>query len=57
MGSLQRPMGQRSRPAAAVTASREAVEELVAMGFSEVDARSALERSNNDVQAATSLLL
>ena len=57
MGSLQRPMGQRSRPAAAVTASREAVEQLVAMGFSEVDARSALERSNNDVQAATSLLL
>jgi Holliday junction resolvasome RuvABC DNA-binding subunit len=47
---------QRARPAT-VTASREGIAQLVAMGFSEADARAALERSNNDVQAATSLLL
>ncbi|BDA42469.1 probable rhomboid-like protein 20 [Coccomyxa sp. Obi] len=54
----QRPLGQRSaaRPPS-VAASREGIEQLVAMGFSEPAARSALERSNNDVQAATSLLL
>ncbi|CAL8467859.1 g7397 [Coccomyxa elongata] len=55
----QRPLGQRlaaARPPS-VAASREGMEQLVAMGFSEPAARSALERSNNDVQAATSLLL
>ena len=56
--SAQRPLGQ--RPAArapAVAASREGMDQLVAMGFSEEAARAALARSNNDVQAATSLLL
>lgn len=57
-GSAQRPLGQRVAPRApAAVASREGVAQLVAMGFSEAAARSALERSNNDVQAATSLLL
>lgn len=56
--AAQRPVWQ--RPAArapAVVASREGVEQLVAMGFSEEAARAALARANNDVQAATSLLL
>ena len=43
-------------PAGAV-ASREAVEQLTNMGFTEARARSALELCDNNVQAAASLLL
>ena len=43
-------------PAGAV-ASREALEQLTNMGFTEARARSALEQCNDNVQAAASLLL
>ena len=40
-----------------IVALREGVEQLTAMGFSEAEARAALEQSDNNVQAAASLLL
>lgn len=45
------------RTGGGVVASREGVERLTAMGFSEGEARSALEQCDNNVQAAASLLL
>ena len=46
-----------ARAGGAVVVSREGVEQLTAMGFSEAQARSALEQCNNNVQAAASSLL
>ena len=42
---------------AGVVASREALEQLTNMGFTEARARTALEQCDNNVQAAASLLL
>ena len=42
---------------AGTVASREGVQQLTAMGFSEAEARSALEQCDNNVQAAASSLL
>ena len=55
-GSLQ-PRTPAGRMGAGTMVSREGVQQLTAMGFSEAEARSALELNDNNVQAAASSLL
>lgn len=52
--SALQPAGQTG---AGVAASMEGMQQLTAMGFSEAEARAALEQCDNNVQAAASSLL
>ena len=58
-GGTQEPLAHApaGQAGAGTVASREGVLQLTAMGFSEAEARSALEQCNNNIQAAASSLL
>ena len=58
-GAAQEPLTHphAGQTGAGIVASREGVQQLTAMGFSEAEARSALQRCNNNVQDAASSLL